>query len=98
MPCIEKLVSTAKTNESSAPIGEEYSYLCKKLLILKEACESYDKNTAKAIITELRKKTWSHPTEEVLGRMAAYLLRGDFGEVSSAAERTIRTITTFLAR
>ena len=83
----EGLVSSAKAGERDAPAAEEPAALREKLLALQEACARYDKKAAKAIITELRRKTWPHPTEDLLAAMAEHLLRGDFEEVSSAAER-----------
>ena len=87
---MERLNPHGKAVASSEPVSGDHAYLCEKLLILKEACEAYDKKTAKSAMAELRQKTWPHPTEELLGTMAEHLLTGDFEEVLNAAEKIIR--------
>ena len=66
---------------------EVQSYLRDKLLAVKEACETFDKKAAKAVIAELREKALSGPTKELLAEIAEHLLNGDFEEVVSVAER-----------
>jgi HPt (histidine-containing phosphotransfer) domain-containing protein len=68
---------------------EELAYLREKLLAVKEACEVYDKKTAKDAINMLREKIWPLPIRELLNAMAEHLLNGDFEEVSSTADKII---------
>ncbi|MDR0312249.1 MAG: response regulator [Treponema sp.] len=65
-------------------------YLREKLLAVKNACEEYDRKTAKDTIVELRQKKWPNSIEESLSSMAEQLLNGDFVEVSKIAEKIMR--------
>jgi len=66
--------------------GEELEYLRGGLAALREACEAYDKKTAKELIAQLRERTWPEAVREALARMDTGLLCGDFAEVGQAAE------------
>ena len=57
-----------------------------KLLTIKEACEIFDKKTAKNAIAELRQRSWPRQTEEMLALIDEHLLNGDFDKVSGLAE------------
>ena len=52
--------------------------LQKKLTILKEACQSFDKKEAKNTLNELREKTWSHKVKELLNIISEHLLHSEF--------------------
>ena len=86
---IEKLAPDT-TYEDGKPVNEDYTYLREKLLAVKEACESYDKQTAKTVLAELRQNTWPRPIKELLAMMADQLLSGDFKEISNTAEKIIK--------
>ena len=86
---VEKLAPPEKTYEGGAPPDEDQTYLREKLLDVEEACETYDKKTAKAIINELRQKTWPQKTESLLAKIAGYLLSGDFEEAASAVHQAV---------
>ena len=83
---IEKFAPQNEDDEAGDRSGYDHEYLREKLLVIKEACEAYDKKSAKDAIAELRQQTWPRPVKEQLGAMAEFLLNGDFEEVSRAAE------------
>ena len=90
---VEKLSPKDAGGETMDEKSEEVrSYLREKLAAVKEACETYDKKAAKAVIAELRQKAWSAPTKELLAEMSEHLLNGDFEEVSSVADRVVEVI------
>jgi signal transduction histidine kinase/ABC-type amino acid transport substrate-binding protein/DNA-binding response OmpR family regulator len=60
---------------------EDEVYLCKMLLAIKTACEEYDEKTAEGLLTELKGKTWSRQTNELLGAISGHLLHSDFDEI-----------------
>ena len=66
---------------------EVRSYLRNQMNIVVEACEEFDKKTAKNTINSLRQKTWSPQITEILVSMAEHLLNGDFDEVTDAARK-----------
>ncbi|MCL2813269.1 MAG: ATP-binding protein [Oscillospiraceae bacterium] len=63
---------------------EDKAFLREKLLLIKEACEYYDRNTADDELAELRSKSWSQQTGELLGKTSERLLHGDFDEIIDA--------------
>ncbi|MCL2664207.1 MAG: ATP-binding protein [Defluviitaleaceae bacterium] len=67
--------------------GENYIFLKEKLALIIEACNTYDKKTAKDTIVELRQFTWPHAVKGPLGLMAEQLLSGDYREVAEEAEK-----------
>ncbi|MCL2009475.1 MAG: ATP-binding protein [Synergistaceae bacterium] len=83
---VEKLAQMKEEGKAGKTEEADYPYLREKLFAVKEACEIYDKKTAKAILAELEQKTWPRPIKELLDTMAGHLLNGDFEEVSRAAE------------
>ena len=70
---------------------EALAFLREKLPVIIEACEVYNKKTAKDAINELREKSWSKTTRDMLGNMADHLLNGDFKDVIQAAQKIIET-------
>ena len=88
---IEKMSPPEEADEYSEPSNEDIMYLREQLFALAEACEAYDQKSAKAIVNALRQKNWPHSVKELLGKMAEYLLNGDFKEVSNAAEKITKT-------
>jgi CheY-like chemotaxis protein len=66
--------------------NEDLAYLREALLTVKNACDGYDRKTAKDTIAALRQRKWPLKTKELLGTMAEHLLNGDFEEVSKIAE------------
>ena len=83
---VKELTPKKKTDGNDAELGEDQPYLREKLLALKAACEEYDEQTADDIIAELREKTWSQPTQDLLDTVAKYLLHSDFEEILQAIE------------
>jgi len=69
-----------------ADADNDRPYLLEKLAVLREACAAYDKKAAKAVVAELRQKTWSRPVNELLDAIAERLLHSEFSEVTSLAE------------
>jgi CheY-like chemotaxis protein len=66
-----------------APEGSK-EFLCDTLLVIKTACEEYDKSTAENALLELQKMTWPQPVEELLGTISVCLLHSDFDEIVDA--------------
>jgi signal transduction histidine kinase/DNA-binding response OmpR family regulator len=71
---------------------EALLYLREKLTDIKNACDAYDKKTVKNTLNELKEKTWSHNTKELMNTIADHLLHSEFDEVSSLADSYIKTI------
>ena len=89
---IAELSSVKEADGTSEPVNEDYAFLREKLLALKEACEAYDRKNEKAIMAELRKKTWPSSIRESLGAIDERLLNGDVDEVSSLVDKIIASL------
>ena len=73
--------------ETDDEISEDDSaYLHEKLLMVKDACDNYDKKAARAAITELKGRTWPKETREFLETISEYLLHSDFDDIAQAVE------------
>ena len=70
----------------------DYSQLKEKLLEIRAACGEYNKKTAKSILTELKKKTWSQPVDEHLGVLSEFLLHSEFDEAVKNIDDCIKLI------
>ncbi|GBU26768.1 hybrid sensor histidine kinase/response regulator [Treponema sp. R8-4-B8] len=70
----------------------DYSQLKEKLLEIRAACGEYNKKTAKNILAELKKKTWSQPVEEHLSVLAGFLLHSEFDEAVKSIDDCIRLL------
>jgi len=70
----------------------DYSQLKEKLLEIRAACGEYNKKTAKSILAELKKKTWSQPVDEHLGVLAGFLLHSEFDEAVKNIDDCIKLI------
>ena len=66
---------------------EALALLKEKLQIIKESCAAMDKKTAKNTLNELREKTWSHKTGELINSITEYLLHSEFDEVSALVDK-----------
>jgi CheY-like chemotaxis protein len=71
---------------------EALAYLREKLTVIKSACDAYDKKSVKNTLNELKEKTWSHKTKDLINSIADHLLHSEFDEVSSLAVSYIKTI------
>jgi len=89
---IEKLAPPQGADKDSGAADEDPAYLREKLLIIQEACASYNKKVVKEALSGLREKTWSKQTQDLLGKIAEHLLDGDYAELSSTAEKLLETI------
>ena len=89
---VEELAPKKKEEAGEAETAEEAGkpYLREKLLKIKAACEAYDKKTAKTLVAELREKTWTQPTNELLGAIEELLLHSDFDNAAGALNKFIQ--------
>jgi CheY-like chemotaxis protein/HPt (histidine-containing phosphotransfer) domain-containing protein len=88
---IKKFESMEET-QIKAEDASDNVFLKEKLLAVKTACESLDKKTAKNILSEIRKKTWTQPVNEKLADFAEYLLHSDFDEAAKAIDNYVKQL------
>jgi len=76
-------------SESVEETEEALAFLREKLVVIKEACVAFDKKTAKNSLNEIREKTWSHNTKELLNRIAEHLLHSEFDNAAALVDEYI---------
>ncbi|MDR0312634.1 MAG: transporter substrate-binding domain-containing protein [Treponema sp.] len=80
---VDKLKSGIDEHSAVDVSDEDMAFLHKKLLAVKDACVTYDKNTAKAALTELKQKSWPDKYSKLLDAVAGHLLHSDFEEAEA---------------
>ena len=82
-----------KENNNGETINEDNAFLRDKLLEIKAACKDFDENIVDEALAELRTKTWSQQTKELLGTISEYLLHSDFDEIADIIDKTVEKET-----
>ena len=84
---LKRVVSEIKTkfntNDAADDTVESLIFLHEKLTVIKDACAAFDKKTAKNAMNELREKTWSQKSKELLNSISEHLLHSEFEEASA---------------
>jgi PAS domain S-box-containing protein len=80
---LDKLKPATEEYSHGKVTDEEKTYLCKMLLVVKEACPTYDKKAAKSALTALKQKPWPGEYGEMLDTIGEHLLHSDFDEVET---------------
>ncbi|MCL1941668.1 MAG: hypothetical protein FWG09_06970, partial [Synergistaceae bacterium] len=81
------MLTPKEETAGSEAADEDRQYLHEKLLVIITACEEYDKDAAGDALAEIRGKTWSQPTKELLGAISEHLLHSDFDEAIDAIKK-----------
>jgi len=87
---IAKIKPKDADDEPSEDTEEALAFLRKKLRVIREACAEFEKKTAKNTLNELREKTWSHKTREMLNKIAEHLLHSEFDNAAAIANQYIK--------
>jgi len=87
---IEKL--TPAEDSKDADDITDYQYLKENLLVIKEACASLDKKTARDTLAEIKKKSWPAPVNEKLSDISEHLLHSDFNEVVQVIDHYVQNL------
>ncbi|MCL2184352.1 MAG: ATP-binding protein [Treponema sp.] len=85
---IQKLTPESYTNnaagsENDTETEDALAFLHEKLLIIMEACTTYDKKTIKTVLSELKERTWTNKTKEMLDQFSEYLLHSEYEKISA---------------
>ncbi|MDR2922357.1 MAG: response regulator [Treponema sp.] len=75
---------SAKLSEKTTgePEDEDLPFLYEKLEVVRKACEARDKQTAKTVLIELKRKTWSRLTKDLLNTIIEHVLKDNFDEAA----------------
>jgi signal transduction histidine kinase/CheY-like chemotaxis protein len=82
---IEKIKPKNEEGETVIESAEDHAYLREKMLVIREACGSYDKKTVKYTLAGLKEKTWAPRTNELLDKLSELVLHSEFDEVAALA-------------
>jgi signal transduction histidine kinase/CheY-like chemotaxis protein/HAMP domain-containing protein/HPt (histidine-containing phosphotransfer) domain-containing protein len=88
---IKKFESRENDEKKDNDPGDNKS-LKEKLLIVKEACASYDKKTAKDTLVEIKRKKWPRHVNEQILSLSTHLLHSDFDEAAQAIDGYIKQL------
>jgi len=88
---IKKFESRVNDEKKDNDPGDNKS-LKEKLLIVKEACTSYDKKTAKDTLVEIKRKKWPRHVNEQLLSLSTHLLHSDFDEAALAIDGYLKQL------
>ena len=83
---VHELAEKADNQELPEDIAEDTSFLNEKLQAIVAACEDWDKDAAKNALSEIRSKTWSSQTNDLLDSISSYLLHSDFDGILDAVK------------
>ena len=87
----ERLKPKDDTGENAGDLGDNQN-LKEKLLVVKEACASYDKKTAKNTLAGIREKAWPRYINEQINAISAHLLHSDFDEAVKVIDSCVQQI------
>jgi PAS domain S-box-containing protein len=86
---LKSLIDKFKPEESEVVISlseENSAFLKEKLLEIKAACGKLDKQAAKAVINELKERTWTEKINAALDEIDTHLLHSAFKKAAAVAE------------
>jgi len=77
---LRKINEKLEAKSVEEPEVEDLAFLREKLQIVQKACEARDKQTAKTTLIELKHKTWSRLTKDLLNTIIENVLKDNFDE------------------
>jgi len=80
---IQKITPESPVKETDAETDENLAYFRKKLLVILDACTTYDKKTIKTSLNKLKERTWSYKTKDILDQISAFLLHSEYEKISA---------------
>jgi len=80
---INEIKSKEEKNELTEDSEESLVLLKEKLKIIKAACAEMEKKVIKNTLNELKEKTWSQKTNDLLSSIEEHLLHSEFDEAST---------------
>jgi len=83
---IEEIKPKDEDGEDIEDTEAALALFSEKLEIIREACKTLDKKTAKNALNQLKEKTWSRKTKETLDTIAEHLLHSEFDDVVSIVD------------
>ena len=89
---IDKLKPKKNDIDERIPGEEDQAYLHEKLLVIKAACEKFDKKSANIALEELKQKSWHHDINDVLNKITLNILHSAFKKAAAEAETAANSV------
>jgi CheY-like chemotaxis protein len=86
---LAKIIARIEATDSSASTDEDPNFLRQQMEIIRQACDDYDDQTAKAALKKLEKMSWSKETTELITKISQLLLQSEFELAAEAAKGQI---------
>jgi CheY-like chemotaxis protein/two-component sensor histidine kinase len=83
---LRKVTEKESAKSVEEPMDEDLAFLHEKLKIVQTACEARDKQTAKSVLVELKHKTWSRLTKDLLNTIIEHVLKDNFEEAANLSK------------
>jgi len=83
------LKSELEEQKKTATQDEAVDYLHEQLKVIIDACENYDSKEAGLAMENIKKKSWSKETGELLGKISECILHSEFEEAQALAKGRI---------
>jgi signal transduction histidine kinase/DNA-binding response OmpR family regulator len=80
---LRKVCEKLEAKSGNEPEAEDLPFLYEKLKIVQTACEARDKQTAKNTLIELKRKTWSRLTKDLLNTIIENVMKDNFDEAAT---------------
>jgi CheY-like chemotaxis protein len=91
-PEVIEAARNGSLSNSAVAAAEDNAELREKLLSFQAACMARNKETAKNILIELKKKRVSDPVKNILNTLVEHLLQNNFEEAAIMADQLLRGI------
>ena len=82
---LQEIIEKLKPADDEIPVTEDTQFLNEKLAVIRNACASFDKKTAKEAVNELKQMNWSKSTRNRLSAITEHLLHSEFDEAAAFA-------------
>ncbi|MCL2245208.1 MAG: ATP-binding protein [Treponema sp.] len=83
---IKEINSRNEDNLNISDSEDSIKYLREKLTIIRESCSVFDKKPAKNTLNDLKEKSWSQNTKELINAIAEHLLHSEFDNACALAD------------
>jgi CheY-like chemotaxis protein len=82
---------TAVHDSAALASGGDMLYLKEKLIEFTAACEAYNIRAAETFLNDLKQKAWPQEIDDAMKEISVNILRGEFENAVSVAERILNT-------
>jgi len=79
---LRKVCEKLEAKSGHEPETDDLGFLHEKLKVVQTACEARDKQTAKNTLIELKRKTWSRLTKDLLNTIIEQVMKDNFEEAA----------------